>query len=614
MEVGILFIVFISALILPVIFYHSAALIKTNEHINYSIIILAASFFLYSVFYSDFPDVFFADTVFLYYMPVFEIFTASFMIYGLYLITSPDNLIKTKKLFTFYESTAVFIAVITFFVITIGKELWFSNASRLSISLFMEMFILSYLVKLTTGRNYNIVVKAVIYSLLIFTALSLTGYFIKIFDFFSGFVLHLPFLIYSISLYTIYNYIKAEEKKPSYEEKEENKTEKIIVQKSDKRSESEHRNKPEEEEKDELIDFSKMLKSKISIYNELPETFQKVDKAVRDNIFVRGRKSLAELFIHSILSFIRNCKNTGDNPFVTLTEDNSGFYLTTGDFIMDPNDRSLNLNKVKLSEIKKNAETFNGKLTISKNLEKNSLYIRIKFESLKENNPAESNADSSNDKAMAVVIASDGDDTYNYLLELYNERFEVIRAESGNEVISKIVNMEKTLVVVSAMSEDTENEDVFYKIDKIKDFSDIPLIIICSRKPAYIELKNYRLLKPDYLLRPIDRMELMDKTEKLLNKLREHRERNIHKIEKKIENSRNENPLFSAGFDERAAYYGMTDIEKKIILLLLKGMEYKEVSVKSGYKLEDLLKIIDRIYERTGVSSRLELIDLFIRN
>ena len=48
--------------------------------------------------------------------------------------------------------------------------------------------------------------------------------------------------------------------------------------------------------------------------------------------------------------------------------------------------------------------------------------------------------------------------------------------------------------------------------------------------------------------------------------------------------------------------------------MLLHGFEYREIASKTKASMDKVLAITDAIYRKTGTSSKIELIDLFLRN
>ncbi len=613
----ILFILFTSSITIPVLFYHIIALIKTSEQINLQICILAIGFTLYSLFFSVFPELYFTPSI-LYYGLIFEIITTMILLYGFHYLCSKEK--KEQKVLIGLEISGGFSVLFALFILSIGKNSFFSGTERISLAFFLQILITLYLIYLFV-RNRKYISFFISFTLIIFsffTCMAIIGHIIPVLSIFKNQIIHLPIILYTLSLSVIARYIpytinenykllvdNTTEKKPDIApvavppevKKELPAVKKIII-----------------EEQIEDIDFSKILKNKINIYNELPDTFLKIEKAIKPGVIITAKKSEIESFIHTTLSFIRKCKNSGKTPFITLTANDSVFYMTSGDFIMDPTDRSLNMDKVRLTEIKKSAEVLEGKLTINKSAEKDSLIIRIKFENkieLIENNIT---SDLNNNKAESIIIATDNKDTYNYIFEMYKDRFNTIQVESHIQLIEKLVNRDKPSIIVTAMNDDNSNEELFYKLEKIKEFSNVPIIIISNKTPKYIDLKNYRLIQPEFILRPIDRMELMEITEKIFSKLNKHKERNIQKIENKIEKTDNDDTTgFSAQFDEKCSFFLMNEREKKIVLFLLKGMEYKDIALKINQNTDVLIKEIDSIFMKTGVSSRIELIDLFIK-
>ena len=66
-------------------------------------------------------------------------------------------------------------------------------------------------------------------------------------------------------------------------------------------------------------------------------------------------------------------------------------------------------------------------------------------------------------------------------------------------------------------------------------------------------------------------------------------------------------------FDEKALLYGLTNNEKVVTVLLLNGLEYREIAAKTKVSVDRILTLTNSIYRKTGTASKIELIDLFLK-
>lgn len=618
---NILFLVFSSGLMFPVIIYHLFLLLKTGDKIHYNMVITVIGFILFEMFFSNIPDAVFRNSKILYFLPIFELGTIMVMIYSLNLKIEAENKKNKYSILKIYSALTGIIAVIFFIFITTRGNAYFDVTEKVSISLPALLILVSFLIpasyKIAKSQQTNTIDKLSFMIFFSFTLLQTIGHMAALSSL-KYFFYHLPVVLYLSSINAINPHIV--NLKDNHEENDDNTAEIIITKKESDTVKEEVTAKDSQVLKEETeisadIDFSSFLKRKINIYNELKDTFTRVTKAVKDGIILNAKKSDAENFIHSVFSFVRNNGDPENELYITLLSDDKYAYLNIGDFRMDTNDRSLNMDKVRLTDIRNNCTTLGGTITIGKNIERNTIYLRIKIP-FKTITPIETASSKENTNNLRVVfLITDSDETASYIDKIIKDKFFVIHYSSEEDAVNALVNTQVPDAILSAMSNDADNQEVYYSLERMKEFSNIPLVIIGNeKKPQYLELKSYRLIPALYMARPIEQSLLMEKLEYTYKTTRDHKERNIGKIQTKIEKTDNDKEGdFSKRFDDKCQYFGFNEKEKMIILYLLKGVEYNNICTKTGIKTDDLLKIIDMIFNKTGTTSRIELIDVFVR-
>jgi DNA-binding CsgD family transcriptional regulator len=150
----------------------------------------------------------------------------------------------------------------------------------------------------------------------------------------------------------------------------------------------------------------------------------------------------------------------------------------------------------------------------------------------------------------------------------------------------------------------------------------MPILMLVNKHQSYLELKNYRQFNTVEWVNPVEANVIMAELEALQVKLEQTRTRNIEAIDNKMNFAPQEDGkvndkkslITQKMFDEKVQLYGLTNNEKVITVLLLHGFEYREIASKTKASMDKVLAITDSIYRKTGTSSKIELIDLFLRN
>lgn len=634
----ILLIMFLMGLTVPLFSYHIFLLIKTGQKINYYFAIFAIINAIYIMIFSDIPTLSLSGTKTLYFLPIFELFLILGLLYSLYEMVKQNTVLKMEYIIKIYYSI-IGLALFVFIVYLIARWNHLDHLNDFSMAaLLCNILLLSFLIVLLFHLFHipesPLIYKITLLIMVTFLTASILGYFLPYFFAFKNFFFHIPIVLYLLSFYLFHKYVKyeipQENNTPSQGEttnkiihftpKEEAKPETDLkAEETISKNKTELPPKKEKEEERINIHFSEELRNKTQIYNHI-KNVTKIKKNLIENIYLHAKKTDFDDFIHALFTFIYNTPAVQEELNLKMNMDGDFVFLSCGEFQMTAGDRSLNMEKVRLTQLKKTTEQLGGFLTLTKNGETNGIIFRIKFPIVNSNETSEKiNTPSALNDNPYLLLAVNNQDTYRYLSKLLTENYNLIQEYETEGVIQALTTKKYPfLAVVIAMHQDDENQELYYSIERLPQFSDIPLLIIANQHQNYLDLKNYRLYSTVELIRPIDQKELIEKIHGIREKIRNNKNRNIHKIGDKIENSESDEnsqkkSSFLQQFEEKASFYLLTNKEKMIVLFLLKGMEYKQIVQKTNLSMENILKSIDKIYDKTGVNSKIELIDLFVR-
>jgi len=217
--------------------------------------------------------------------------------------------------------------------------------------------------------------------------------------------------------------------------------------------------------------------------------------------------------------------------------------------------------------------------------------------------------DTTYDKSKnTILIVEDNSDLLFYMKIELEEFYNIFVAENGLEAIEKIKQIEKLDMIISDIMMDKMAGDMFLEeIKKNKDINDIPFIFITAKSTSIEKTAGINQGAIAYLTKPFDIEEL----KAIIHSIFKNRELQIEKLKEdliSLLNSKGKNNLKPDSIENIFSKYKITDAEKNICLLLMQGMQNKEIAVKLKLSESYVGKKISEILKKTFSSNRVELI------
>jgi two-component system, sensor histidine kinase ChiS len=145
-------------------------------------------------------------------------------------------------------------------------------------------------------------------------------------------------------------------------------------------------------------------------------------------------------------------------------------------------------------------------------------------------------------------------------------------------------------------------------------FSDIPFIFLSAKSGKDDKYTGLKKGVIDYITKPFLIDELMLKIDSIIS----FRIRQIETMKNNIVSRFYNEPDFSAkpgnefiNIKSKYEIYKITDKEKEIIQLLIKGYEYKRIGIELNNSQNTIKKYIQNIYKKCKVNNKVELINIF---
>ncbi|MEI2341808.1 response regulator transcription factor [Priestia megaterium] len=120
---------------------------------------------------------------------------------------------------------------------------------------------------------------------------------------------------------------------------------------------------------------------------------------------------------------------------------------------------------------------------------------------------------------MIKILVADDDQHIRELISLYleNQGFKIIKAADGEEAWTKMEEFRIDLAVVDIMM---PFKDGWELTKEIKEYFDIPVLMVTARGESHDKLKGFDIGTDDYVVKPFDPQEMVARVKALLRRYR----------------------------------------------------------------------------------------------
>lgn len=623
-----LIVIFLMGLSVPLFSYHIFLLAKTARKINYYFAVLSIIYSIYIVLFSAIPQTSLIGTSFFQLIPIIKLFVVLGIIY------SYHGIIRCGFRMKFPLLTGIYYAIISagslgWLLFAVSRWNYPMPISNLAMEICIKILLLSfYGVLLYSMFNCRQEGKKSIYIVLtcvlaFFLLLSILGYVLPYLEMFRYFSAYIPVVLYIYSFYIFNSFVKYESlQEEEYEEERQETVEKLLVaqEKANPRSENKVSDSNIDSDAKINIPFTEELRKNIEHYNNINKAIP-LSASLQEEIFLHAKRSVFDDFIHSLFTFIYNTKNSSSEYNLKIECGSENIFLSCGDFLLSAGDKSLNMEKMRLIQLKKSTEELGGTLSLIKNQETGGMIMRLKFPCLSEESGDDTKVIPFREGLPTVLLATDSADSLCFFSNIFYDKYNLVTASSAEDVEAKLSDG-KFLCLICAMSSDGRAQEIYYSVDNQPSFSDVPVLMIVNEHQTYLELKNYRQFTTKEWINPVEADDIIAELEALQVKTAQSQGRNIEAIDSKMDSAPAETggktdkktAMTQKQFDEKSLQYGLTNNEKVVTVLLLHGLEYREIAAKTKSSLDKILAITNAVYRKTGTTSKIELIDLFMKN
>jgi DNA-binding NarL/FixJ family response regulator len=164
------------------------------------------------------------------------------------------------------------------------------------------------------------------------------------------------------------------------------------------------------------------------------------------------------------------------------------------------------------------------------------------------------------------------------------------------------------------MMDEMDGYELLDLLVRSEDYRSIPLVFLTARSLPEDTLEGLVRGAVDVIRKPFSTEELKAKIASLVRQRKAERETVIREMREKMDRiplngyGRKELDLLR---EENYRRFRMTPREREIIPLLIRGLEYKEISGRLSISLNTLKPYICDIYKKCGVNNKVGLIGIF---
>jgi signal transduction histidine kinase/DNA-binding NarL/FixJ family response regulator len=214
-----------------------------------------------------------------------------------------------------------------------------------------------------------------------------------------------------------------------------------------------------------------------------------------------------------------------------------------------------------------------------------------------------------------ILIVEDNSDMLLFLRDELHNDYNVCCAQNGMQALEKLSNLlDVQLVLSDIMMDIMDGYELYERLEKDERYSHIPVIFLTAKNTQKEKIMALQKGVVDFICKPFDMEELKAKIRSIINISESQFEKSKREIIKHIieasKSSMSEEKFFDE-FNKMCRSYEISVREKEIILLLLDGKQYKEISDDLHISENTVKSHVSHIYEKCGVQNKIELLNVF---
>lgn len=402
----------------------------------------------------------------------------------------------------------------------------------------------------------------------------------------------------------------------------------------------------------QITDFSEILKNSIILFEYYCKKQNLIcHKDIEENIFIKADPNAINRIVNNLIENAIKFSNTGGEIEITLkTLSNKTIFSVkdTGIGILPQLQKKIfrpyyQVNHTKtglqgmglgLPIVKKVTDGLGGHIHIESNPAKApGTTISITFDryTLVEGDVAVNNSSKTQSliynianfditdtpyfsDRQSILLIEDNKAMLHFLFKKLSNRYNIFCSLNGVEALKKLNGLPviPDLILSDIMMDKMDGFDFAKVISEQSAYSHVPIIFLSAKSTPTDRLKGLRLGAIDLIQKPFSFEELYQKIETLLNNIKKQKKAilnsSISNLKSNLETG-SWNAESSTKVDQKYKLYQLTNREKEIVTLIVKGTQYKIIAKTLFISEKTVSKHIQNIFEKVGVSNKVGLIN-----
>ncbi len=209
-----------------------------------------------------------------------------------------------------------------------------------------------------------------------------------------------------------------------------------------------------------------------------------------------------------------------------------------------------------------------------------------------------------------VLIVEDNAAMLAYLTRKLKHKYNIVSALNGNEALQKLAELPfvPDLIVTDIMMDKLDGYSLAEILFANPKYDYLPLIFLSAKSTAQDKLEGLKLGAIDFIQKPFNLTELLQKIETILSQAEKHQKALVNSMVKSLQLN-NDQPVEPnvEGTAISFSQYSLSLRERDIAKLVCQGMQYAAIAAALFISEKTVAKHVQNIFKKVDVSNRIEL-------
>jgi signal transduction histidine kinase/DNA-binding NarL/FixJ family response regulator len=214
-----------------------------------------------------------------------------------------------------------------------------------------------------------------------------------------------------------------------------------------------------------------------------------------------------------------------------------------------------------------------------------------------------------------ILLVEDNPDMLAFIHGALKKLYNVYYTKNGREAMDRIQYIPlPDLIISDIMMDEMDGYEFCSSLSEHEKYNTIPFIFLTAKTSSEDRLKGLVSGAVDFIMKPFDIEVLLAKIESLFKTFESQKMKSRIEMEERILKTIRPDAFEKseyADFEKKCETYNISEREKEIIQLILKGITNKEISSKLYISYPTVMTHLKHIYTKCGINNRYKIVNLF---